>query len=357
MSDDKTEAPTEKKLRDAREEGQVSHSADFTSAVSMAVLVLLLAIGSSTLIALMKQLVSSPLSFAAGDRSGADLASHLYDIGIDTAECILPVACAAALGGMLASIGQVGFQITMKPVAPNLSNISPATGFKRIFATRSVIELAKMILKAAIVTTVMWFTIKSLIPLMVASLYQPPQELATSFWSLLLKLLIFATIVFFLIGAADVGIQKFFFLKRLRMSKDEVKREYKQSEGDPRLKAERKRLARELINSPPPASKVARADMVVVNPTHYAVAVRYAPDEHPLPRVIAKGTAEQAAILRRAARDAQVPIIGNPPVARALYQVGVDQPIPEELFEAVAAILRWVQSIGMKKNPSNESAH
>jgi type III secretion protein U len=146
------------------------------------------------------------------------------------------------------------------------------------------------------------------------------------------------------------------FLKKMKMSKDEVKREHKNQEGDPRIKGERRRLAREMATAPPP-SKVGMANMMVVNPTHYAVAVRYAPDEHPLPRVIAKGMDEQAAQLRYAARDAGVPIIGNPPVARALYKVGVDQPIPEELFETVAAILRWVDAIGARREDGADQSH
>jgi type III secretion protein U len=353
MSEEKNAPPTSKKLRDARAEGQVSHSSDLTDAVSMAMVIVLLALGAGAIADLMRQEVSIALLFISGDQSTDSLRSHLLRIALDAVAVILPAASAGAFGGVLASIGQVGFQISMKPVMPQLSKVRPASGLKRMFSTKAMTDLLKMTIKAAIIASAMWFIIESLFPMVVESPYQPPQALAATIWSLTLKVLIFATMLFVAVGVADAGLQKYLFLKQLRMSKEEIKRETIQSEGEPRIKAERKRIAKELATSPPPSARVGFANALIVNPTHYAVAIRFAPHEHPLPRVIAKGMAEQAADLRRAARDAQVPIVGNPPVARALYQVSVDHPIPEELFEAVAAILRWVNAIGAKQTSSH----
>jgi type III secretion protein U len=220
-----------------------------------------------------------------------------------------------------------------------------------------VIDLVKMIVKAAIIGVVMWFTIKWILPLIVGSLYQPLPELSKLFWSLLIKLFAVAVAVFIVIGVIDVKLQRVLFLRKLKMSKDEVKRERKQMDGDPKIKAERKKLAREFATSAAPAQRVGFANALIVNPTHYAVAIRYAPAEHPLPLVIARGMDESAAQLRRFARDANVPIIGNPPVARALYKIGIDEPIPEELFETVAAILRWVDAIGARQIENPHGAH
>jgi type III secretion protein U len=301
----------------------------------------------------MRAVVDISMGFVVGDHSLTNMNTQLYKLGGVALSAIVPCVCVAALAAVAASIGQVGMQIATKPVTPNPMAVSPAAGLKRIFSVRTLIECAKMVVKAVIVFSVMWVTVKWLFPLIVGSLYQPLPGLVRMFWEILLKLFMVAAAVFILVGAADVKLQSFMFLKKMKMSKDEVKREHKNQEGDPRIKGERRRLAREFASAPPPQSKVGMANMMVVNPTHYAVAVRYAPDEHPLPRVIAKGMDEHAAHLRRAAHDAGVPIIGNPPVARALYKVGVDQPIPEELFETVAAILRWVDAIGARREPAN----
>ncbi|QCP52299.1 EscU/YscU/HrcU family type III secretion system export apparatus switch protein [Trinickia violacea] len=352
MSDDKTEEPTDKKLRDARKEGQVSRSSDLVDAISMSAVMLLLIGGASQFSDAMREVVNIATGFVDGDHSLTNMNTQLYKLGGVALSVVVPCVCAAALAAIAASIGQVGFQIATKPVTPDPKAVSPMAGLKRIFSIKTLIDMAKMIVKAVIVFSVMWVTIKWLFPLIVGSLYQPLPELAKMFWEMLLKLFMVAAAVFVLAGAADVKLQSFMFLKKMKMSKDEVKREHKNQEGDPHIKGERKRLARELATAPPPA-KVGLANMMVVNPTHYAVAVRYAPDEHPLPRVIAKGMDESAAQLRRAARDAGVPIIGNPPVARALYKVGVDQPIPEELFETVAAILRWVDAIGARRDAAS----
>jgi len=164
---------------------------------------------------------------------------------------------------------------------------------------------------------------------------------------MLVQILAYAAAVFLIIAAFDYFLQYQQHMKGLRMSKDEIKRERKQQDGDPVIKQERKRLGREMATAAP-RERVSAANLMVVNPTHYAVAIRYAPLEHPLPRVVAKGLDEHALELRRLAAEAAVPIVGNPPVARRLFKVDVDAPIPPELFETVAALLRWVDAIGAR---------
>ncbi|WP_118179576.1 type III secretion system export apparatus subunit SctU [Paraburkholderia phosphatilytica] len=349
QSDDKTEKPTPKKLKDARKDGQVAHSTDLTSAISMAAVVLLLAAGASHLEGVLKAVVTIAMQFVNGDHSDTNIHAQLMKLGGTALTAVIPCVCAAALAALFTQAAQVGVKIATKPVTPNMMAVHPMTGLKRIFSMRTAVEIAKMVVKLILVAAVMYVTVKELFPLIVASLYQPLGGLAQMIWDVMLRLVAVATAIFVLMGAADVKLQSAMFIKKLMMTKDEVKRENKQREGDPRIKRERRRLAREYVNGPAP-SRVGHANVMLVNPTHYAVAIRYAPDEHPLPRVIAKGMDEQAAALRGEARDAGVPIIGNPPVARALYRVGLEQPIPEELFETVAAILRWVNAIGAKRD-------
>ena len=159
-----------------------------------------------------------------------------------------------------------------------------------------------------------------------------------------MRLVLPCTVLFVVLGVADYVVQRLIFLKQQKMSKDEVKREWKEDEGDPQLKGERKAIARELAFSSSKAT-VAMATAVVVNPTHYAVALRYAPDECGLPVVIAKGVDAEAALIREAALAEGVPIIGNPPLARALYKIGVNSTVPEPLLEAVAVVLRWAAQV------------
>ncbi|UVE69360.1 type III secretion system export apparatus subunit SctU [Burkholderia pyrrocinia] len=348
MSDDKTEEPTDKKLRDARRDGDVARSTDLTDAVSMSIAALFLIAAADHFGEAMRALVNSALAFVSADHSLVAMTARLYKLGGIALWAIAPLLLFAALAAIAGSVLQVGLQISLKPVMPNISALNPGEGLKKLFSPRTAIESVKMIVKATVIFCVAWKAIVWLFPLVVGSLYQSPPELSRIVWEILAKLLIVMAGLFVLVGAVDVKLQRFMFMKKMKMTKDEVKRESKNDEGDPLLKGERRRLARELSTAPP-QRQVAQANFVVVNPTHYAVAVRYVPDEHPLPRVVAKGVDETAMALRRAAQDANVPIIGNPPVARALFKVGVEEPVPEEMFEIVAAILRWVDAIGPRR--------
>ncbi|WGS54185.1 type III secretion system export apparatus subunit SctU [Paraburkholderia sp. D15] len=349
MSDEKTEKPTEKKLREARRDGEVSKSTDLVDGVLLAAGVLVLVACGDMIVDAARSSLNIALHFVAGDHDMVTLAVALQQIGSRLAGAVLMPVAAAFVAAIVALAPQTGFQISMKPVAFKLGAVSPMAGIKKIFSARALIDLLKMIVKGAIVSLVMWQTIKSLMPMVVGSLYQPLPQLSRLFAGVVLKLFGVAALVFILMGAADVKLQKWLFIRSKKMSKDEIKREYKQDEGDPVIKGERRRLAREMATSAP-RPKVGAANVMVVNPTHYAVAVRYAPEENPLPVIIAKGFDEEAARLRREAQMANVPIVGNPPVARALYKVELGAPIPEELFETVAAILRWVDSLGAARN-------
>ena len=350
MSEQKTEKPTEKRLRDARKDGETSKSADLADAASMAAVTGVLAFAATSFGGAARAIVHTALGFVTERHDLTLLLARTFDLGREALFVVVPCVGAAALSAVAALMPQVGFKVATKPVVPDLKHVNPVDGVKRIFSWRTLIDLAKMVVKAAIIGAVMWFTIRWMLPLIVGSLYQPLPELSKLFWSLVVKLFFVAIAVFFMVSVIDVKLQRMLFLHKLKMSKDEIKRERKQMDGDPKIKAERKKLARELVNSAAPAQRVGFANALIVNPTHYAVAIRYAPEEHPLPLVVARGMDESAAQLRRYAQEANVPIIGNPPVARALYKVGLDEPIPEELFETVAAILRWVEAIGARRS-------
>jgi type III secretion protein U len=289
--------------------------------------------------------------------SGLDVKRAQDDLRVDDALIdaathwlilVLPVVAVAGLAAAGALVAQVGLQTSFKPLELKFDAINPASGLKRIFSLRSLIDLLKTVLKALLIGAVLVRTGMLLVPLMLGVVYQPVGGLADVAWGVLCKLFAVAGVLYAIVGMGDYAIQHWLFIRDHKMSKDEVKRENKDSEGDPHIKNERRRLGREFATAPPNES-VANANVVVVNPTHYAVAVRYAPDEYPLPVVIAKGMDEAALQMRRDAQSAGVPIVGHPPVARALYKVELDEPIPDELFEAVAAILRWVDSLALPR--------
>jgi type III secretion protein U len=344
MSDEKTEEPTDKKLKTVREEGQVPKSSDLVEVASLGSIVLVLTAGQHYLAEMLRVTVQEAIDFTHGERSLQDLWLVLNHIAIHSLGLICGVAVVALVAALLALAPQTGFQISMKAVTPKLASISPASGLQRIFSINSATDLCKMVLKASILISVMWQAIKSAMPVVVSALDQSVPQLIGVLWSVLMHVVGIALSVFIFIGVVDYKLQHWLFVRKNRMSKDEVKRESKETDGNPEVKQERKRLAKE-ISKEGRKSHVSRANVVVVNPVHFAVALRYDPKEFPLPVVLAKGVDEQALALRRQAMHARVPIVANPPVARLLHRVPLDQPIPEELFEVVASILRWVEGL------------
>lgn len=346
MSDDKTEDPSEKKLKKAREDGEVSKSTDIVDGVVLLSGVIVIIAFGNMMVDSMRFALTIALRFVGDSHDMRSLQVAFDQMGVACVSAILPSLAAGVLAVVISLVPQVGFQISTKPVEFKFSAVDPVGGVKKIFSVKTAVDLLKTLFKGVVVSLVMWHTVDGLLPLVVASLSERIPQLSRIFGDMLIKLLEVAAAVFIVMGAADFKLQKFLFLRGQKMSKEDVKREYKESEGDPMLKGKRKQLAREIAEGPP-RQKMSAANMLVVNPVHFAVALRYEPEENPLPVVIAKGTQAQAVALRREAELARVPIVGNPPMARALYKLNVDQEIPEELFEAVAAILRWVDSMGL----------
>lgn len=347
MSDEKTEAPSEKKLRKAREDGQVAKSTDLVEVASLGAVVLVLAAGQHYLGDSIQAIIRTAIDFTHGDRSLDDLRVALADMGLRAIGLLCGVAAIALAAAVLALAPQVGLQISLQSVAPKFDAVMPSSGIKKIFSMNAIIDLAKMTIKAAVLVAVMWQTIKSSMPVVVSSLDQSVPQLIAVLWSVLIHVVTVALGVFIVIGAFDYKLQHWLFIRKNRMSKDEVKREHKDSEGNAEVKGERKRMAKELSQEAPKRG-VGRANVVVVNPVHYAVALRYDPTEFPLPVVLAKGVDDEALLLRRYATELGVPIVANPPVARMLHKVPEKQAVPEELFEVVAAILRWVDGLAIQ---------
>lgn len=344
MSGEKTEEPTEKKLEDARKKGQSPKSPDVNAAAGLLVMTICLASATSIAGGHLVKLFSIFYEHGVSVQTDQQVAALIFDIVKEGLLMIVPFIGASIVIGLIAAFGQVGVQITFEPLTPNFDKINPASGLKKIFSIRSLVDFLKMMLKALVLGAVAFLICKSLMPLLAGASMQTTEGVIAVAWAALIKLLSAATIVFIVIGPGDFAVQKWLFIRDQRMSKDDIKREQKDSEGDPLLKSQRKQLAQEMLQQSPNAS-VPGATVVLANPTHYAVALKYVAGVTPLPIVVAKGLDSVALEIRAVAEANRVPVIVNPPLARALHKVPVDASVPESLFEAVSAVLRWVRTM------------
>lgn len=345
MSDEKTEQPTAKKLQDANKEGQHAKSADVTAAIVMGGMVLALTFAGESIAERVRGIVDTGLTLSVQMRDpDASFFPPMIAMAWDALQVCLALTALAVLLGLVGMAAQVGLNISFKPLEPKFEKLNPATNLKNLVSIRSLIDLVKMMAKAIVLVFIVWTVMKDLLPVMVGASYLSPMGIVAIAWAAALKLLWSTLILFAVVGPIDYGLQRWQFIRGQKMSKDEIKREHKDSEGDPLLKAKRKQIAREMVNSNPKQA-VASSSVVLTNPTHYAVAIRYQAGATPVPVVAAKGMDEAAAAIRGYAQECGVPIVGDPPLARALHKIPVDQPIPEELFEAVAAVVNWVMLV------------
>jgi len=355
MADDfgeKTEAPTQRRRDEFREEGDLARSTDLTSAaVLLGGILLLGAFGPHVLHSLRILLVSNlqPDPHADPLRTG-DLGALWNQALALGARAIAPIVLGLLAVGLAAAVLQVGFLITAKPLIPKLSKVSPLNGFKRLFSLRGLVKLAMDLLKVAGVLAVAWLTIRNDLPALLILMHLEAAQLlaaaATLVWALALKL----AVLLFLLGLLDYAYQRWQKEQEMRMSKHEVKEDLKRMEGDPLTRQRRARVARQLalqrINHDVP-----RADVVVSNPTHFAVALRYDSATMTAPRVVAKGADFLALRIRQVAAAHGVPIVERPPLARALYRaVEPGQEVPPQYYAAVAEILAYVYRLSGRKS-------
>lgn len=344
MADEKTEQPTEKKLEDAKRDGKSPKSADLPAAATFLIGATALSFGAAPLSEHLRDLIRIGLDVGRATSPQLDITQQITAVLLDAAWILIPVLAIALAIPIIAMVAQIGINITFKPLELKFDSINPASGLKRIFSLRSLLDLVKMLIKAVALLAVLYELTMMMMPVTASLSYQPVMDVIAVSWMVLCRFIAVAGGVMFLLGVADYGLQYWFFIREHKMTKDEIKREYKESEGDPEIKGKRKQIAKENANAPRP-TRVADAQAVIVNPTHYAVAIRYVPEEHGLPRVVAKGVDADALEIRRFAEECGVPIVPSPALARALYLTPVDEAIADPLFEAVAEVLAWVGSM------------
>jgi type III secretion protein U len=344
MSDDKTEQPTEHKLKTSREKGEVARSQDVAVAAAMLAVLITLRATAHSLWDHLQSIFALTSDLGQGDLPIPELLRRLQGMLLQGVLAFAPLPLAGAMGAFVGLVSHVGFVVAMEAVAPKPEKLDPAAGVKRLFSLKSLLQLLMMVLKATVIGVALWIVVRHLLPLIGGAAYQSVPGVGAIAWESVVLVLTIALGVFGVLAPVDFMLQKYLFIKGQRMSKDEVKREHKSQEGDPQLKGQRRQIMRENVEGLAPRKAVASAQAVVVN-THYAVAIRYVADETGLPIILAKGVDGQALHIRRLARELGVPIFANPPLARALHKVPLGQTIPPELFESVAAVLRWVERL------------
>lgn len=349
---EKTEQPTEKRKREARRRGQVTKSADLSSALLLLTTLLVLYAGGRWTAQHLVIAMRDALMPAGPSNAEFNQASALAALGsgfMAFVWALAPLFAALVVVAILINFLQVGPVLAFDSIKPKLERLNPAESFKnRFLKSRPYIELGKTLLKiivvAIILASVFWAARVDLVRLPRQSL----MSTAVLTMSLLFEIGAKVALTFLLIGIGDYFLQRYLYLKEMMMTRQEVKQEYKESEGDPLYKHLRRQLHQEILSQQMRAA-VRRADVVVANPTHVAVALEYDRQGGGAPVVIAKGAELMAAQIREIAREAGVPIMRDVPLARALYELEIDEEIPEEMFEAVAVVLRWVYQLAEEK--------
>jgi flagellar biosynthesis protein FlhB len=347
-SGEKTEEASPQKVREAREKGQVSKSQDFVSAIVFAGAFAVLA-GSLTIVTSeMSGFIIS--SMKAISRTDLDLAAkEILNQGLKTWVLVsLPVLATAFVLGLVGNYMQVGFLFTTDPLIPKLDKLNPIQGMKQLFSVKRFVEVLKQIVKFSMVSFVVYHAVKNALPNIILMQRLDMFSSLGIVGSIITDICLRVSALFLVVAGADYFWQRHVFKKSLMMTKQEVKTEYKQSEGDPELKGERKRLAQELIMHGS-QQRVKNADAVVTNPAHIAVAIQYDKERKIAPMVIAKGLRKNAAIIKQIARENNIPILRNVPLAQALNKLNLEEEIPEELYEAVAEVLNFVYELKNKK--------
>jgi flagellar biosynthesis protein FlhB len=342
---DKTEQPTPKKLKEARDKGQIPKSNDLTQAVLFLVAGAMLSGWGPSLVEQLKTFMidSFDAKLLSGPLDGLLFAQRIGNAGLKFLLLIIPFLAALMVAAIAVNFAQTqGLIFSPAALSPKFEKLNPVAALQSMFLKpKTYIELVKTLLKFVIILWLAYSTLMPEIRDLILSSRIGMTEVASFVPMLLFTLFFKVGGVFLLFGAADYAIQKKLFMKELMMSKEEVKQEYKEQEGDPHLKGERKHLLRQLLQEAA-AKRVPQAKAVIINPTHIAVAIEYDEQIMNAPRLAAKGQSEMAKRIIEIARKHQVPVIRNISLARSLYTLELDQEVPEDLYEAVAEILNFV---------------
>jgi flagellar biosynthetic protein FlhB len=349
MADDaanRTEEPTPKRREEARADGRIPQSVEITAAtVLLAALLSTWHSGGDAVGALRESMRRTLVSVSKLDLTPAQLGDILHGMLHDVTTVVAPILLATGIAGVIATVAQIGFQVQGKRLLPDLSKVSPASGWQRIVSTKGLFDLTKAIVKIALIGWLSWKLIRASEATIVALSAASPREMLSIAGREVARLVGWATGILVVFAAVDYAWQRRQHHQSLRMSRSEVKDEQRQAEGDPKMKARVKRAYQELVKTRSLAD-VPKADVVITNPVHLAVALRYVPREMGAPKVVAKGAEGMAQRIKDVARQHGIPILERRSLARALFtSVPVGGEIPAALYRAVAEILAYIYGL------------
>lgn len=347
QSGDKTEEPTPHRLKEAREKGQLVKSKEITTAFLLILSYVVLRFTGGMIwnelagmLAAIYALIPNSYEFGFG------FAGTILMIGLRSFAIILaPIFGIVFVGAVLVESLQTQGAVALDPLSPKLERINPIEGFKRMFSMQGIVELIKSILKIGIVGWIAWTATRDELPAIVGLVNAHPWESLLVGGSIAFKVAIRVSIFYFLIAILDYLYRRWEYMKNLKMTKQEIKEEYKRLEGDPQVKQRMRDLQR-AMSSQRMMSSVPQADVVVTNPTHLAVAIMYSAPKMKAPKLLAKGKFEIAEQIKAIAEHNRIPVIENEELARAIYaSTKVGNEIPNELYQAVAEVLAFVYKL------------
>jgi flagellar biosynthetic protein FlhB len=349
----KTEEPTQRKLDEARQKGDVPRSQDVTSFASLAgafaVLVTAGGMLSHGMVTGLLPFIAHPDAFQLHGGGAVEVAWMAFRVA---AVPVVSVLMGAGLAGAAAGFFQQGgFIFTFEKLKPDFNKVSPFEGFKRLFGIDGWVQFAKSALKIAATAMVAWWAISPHVNQLMTLAAVDPREMMGLALDLSKRLAMSVLMLLAVIALVDFVWQRIRFTQRMRMSKEELKEEYRNSEGDPHVKAKQKQKRAETARRRM-MQAVPKATVVVMNPTHYAVALRYVQGEDEAPECVAKGMDDIALKIRAIAEENGVPVVEDAPLARALYAaVDIDEMIPTQHYEAVAKIISFIMNRGQEERP------
>jgi flagellar biosynthetic protein FlhB len=345
---EKTEEATSKKIEDARKDGNVPKSQDtsafITLLVALVAFLALLSFIQSRIVYLYYYYQS-----LIGTEITKEVTLQISMISFrEIIFMVIPLALAVSIAGILANIMQIGFIFTTKPLMPDISKLDPLKGLKNLFSMKKAVETVKILLKVGLILWVCYYFLLSFTKELPTVIYFPLFDQLAWLKEKMLILVAVILLLFLILALADLLFVRFSYFKSLRMSKQEVKDEYKQMEGDPKIKAKIRQIQMQMTRKRM-MQEIPQADVVITNPTHYAVAIRYNQEKEAAPKVVAMGTDFVALRIKEIAMNHNVQIVENPPLARELYKkCKLGDMIPENLYKAVAEVLAFVYKSSKK---------
>lgn len=352
---EKTEKATPKKLKDARKKGQVAKSKDFPSAFTFIVSIWGILLSAKYLYTELTGYMITMFSMIKNTQAVSEKIGGMVGLGIDTIyRTSIPIMLIVSAIGILVNFLIIGPLFSFEAMKPDIKKLNPVTNIKNMFKVKTFIELVKSILKITGAVVLIYSVVHNSLSEIISTAGMPVFGSALVFNDFLIKVILRVGIFFIAIGIFDLVFQKKNFAKEMKMEKFEVKQEYKDTEGDPHIKSKRRQKAQELAYQEGP-SAASRARTIVTNPSSIAVAIEYNPEEHPAPKIVTMGKDRVAEEIIKVGLDNNIPIMRNIALAHELYwKCKIGQFVPEDTYETIAEILKWIEELEREKQPQEE---